>query len=351
MCRLTGRRQATDVTSAAMARLRLFAGLKDAAGTGSTSVDGATVDEVIENAVQRFGDAFGAGVERARIWVNGEEAEPDRSVGIDDEVALLPPVSGGSQAVITRQVSIAGAVGASAVVAFALADVFGSEAWVAAVTVGVVATWAMDLATTMGFRGRDLPVVPVLFAMALAVVSVRMLGSAGLAVAFAVGIVAPMVWGVVSETSRLIHIVAPTILVAVLASLAVSSLLLVEFGTGTRYAEQATSVFLLVAAVATVAGILFERMRNLPFGDPFTVIALAAVAASVGGAAVWDLPLDTFLLMGVVLALGLVGGRAFGMVVRTGRTSLVEQPPGVAWVLDGAILAAAIYQPVLAILT
>jgi len=29
------------------------------------------------------------------VWVNGEPAEPDVPVGETDEVALLPPVSGG----------------------------------------------------------------------------------------------------------------------------------------------------------------------------------------------------------------------------------------------------------------
>lgn len=334
-----------------MARLRLFAGLKDAAGTGSTSVAGGTVAEVIDNAVERFGAGFGAGVERSRIWVNGEEASPERPVGPDDEVALLPPVSGGSQAVTAPSVSLAGAIGASALAAIVLADVFGSESWVAAVTVGIVAVWALDLATVMGARGRDLPVVPVLVAMASAVVAARLLGSVGLAVAIVAGIAAPLLWGVVSETSRLVQILAPTVLVSVLAALAVASTLLAEFGAGTAYPLQATSMLVLVAAVGTIAGLAFERMRNLPFGDPFTVIALAGVGAAVGGASVWDLPLDTFLLMGVMLALGLVGGRAFGMVVRTGRRSLLEQPPGTTWVLDGAVLAAAIYQPLLALLT
>ena len=30
-----------------------------------------------------------------RVWVNGEEARPETSVAVDDEVAVLPPVSGG----------------------------------------------------------------------------------------------------------------------------------------------------------------------------------------------------------------------------------------------------------------
>jgi molybdopterin converting factor small subunit len=31
-----------------------------------------------------------------KVWVNGDPAEPSTPVGIADEVAVLPPVSGGS---------------------------------------------------------------------------------------------------------------------------------------------------------------------------------------------------------------------------------------------------------------
>jgi molybdopterin converting factor small subunit len=33
----------------------------------------------------------------SRVWVNGDEAEPDTPVGDDDEVAVIPPVSGGCE--------------------------------------------------------------------------------------------------------------------------------------------------------------------------------------------------------------------------------------------------------------
>jgi molybdopterin converting factor small subunit len=34
-------------------------------------------------------------LETCRVWVNGDEATPDQTVGDSDEVAVLPPVSGG----------------------------------------------------------------------------------------------------------------------------------------------------------------------------------------------------------------------------------------------------------------
>jgi sulfur-carrier protein len=83
-----------------VATMRLFASAREAAGTGSDVfdlVDGATVADVIAAAELRYGQAFAAVVETCRIWVNGDSVEPDSVVGPDDEVAVLPPVSGGAQ--------------------------------------------------------------------------------------------------------------------------------------------------------------------------------------------------------------------------------------------------------------
>lgn len=79
-----------------MAILRLFAQAREAAGTGRDVVDGATVDEVLTQARARYADRFGALLPNCRVWVNGEPAEGSDAVGADDEVAVLPPVSGGA---------------------------------------------------------------------------------------------------------------------------------------------------------------------------------------------------------------------------------------------------------------
>lgn len=78
-----------------MAVLRLFAGAREAAGTGHDEVPGTTVAEVIEAARQRYGMAFAQVVEHCQIWRNGEPAEGTDPVSDGDEVAVLPPVSGG----------------------------------------------------------------------------------------------------------------------------------------------------------------------------------------------------------------------------------------------------------------
>ena len=78
-----------------MARLRLFASAREVAGTGRDNVPGATVREVLEEACGRYGHDFAGLLETCQVWRNGEPAAPNAPVGDDDEIAVLPPVSGG----------------------------------------------------------------------------------------------------------------------------------------------------------------------------------------------------------------------------------------------------------------
>jgi sulfur-carrier protein len=78
-----------------MAVLRLFAQAREAAGNARDTIDGATVDEVLAAARARYGEGFAALLPNCRIWLNGEPAHGDDPVTADDEVAVLPPVSGG----------------------------------------------------------------------------------------------------------------------------------------------------------------------------------------------------------------------------------------------------------------
>lgn len=75
--------------------LRLFAQAREAAGVGRADVDGATVGAVVAAACDRYGEAFASIVGSSKVWVNGQPAGPDDPVGPGDEVAVLPPVSGG----------------------------------------------------------------------------------------------------------------------------------------------------------------------------------------------------------------------------------------------------------------
>jgi len=79
-----------------VATLRLFASAREAAGTARDTMPGSTVAEVLEGARARYGEAFAAILTTCKVWVNGDEADDSTAVTDSDEVAVLPPVSGGA---------------------------------------------------------------------------------------------------------------------------------------------------------------------------------------------------------------------------------------------------------------
>jgi sulfur-carrier protein len=76
--------------------IRLFASAREAAGTGRDVLAGSTVAEVLGEARRRYGTPFADVLPACRIWVNGEPAQDADAVAEGDEVAVLPPVSGGA---------------------------------------------------------------------------------------------------------------------------------------------------------------------------------------------------------------------------------------------------------------
>ena len=77
-------------------RVRLFASLREQAGAGElTDVAGRTVGELADALSARFGERFAAVVAVSSFVVNGERAARSTPVAEGDEVAILPPVSGG----------------------------------------------------------------------------------------------------------------------------------------------------------------------------------------------------------------------------------------------------------------
>jgi molybdopterin converting factor small subunit len=78
-----------------MARLKLFGPASDAAGTKGEEIPGTSVGEVLAEACTRYGESFEDVLRSSTVWLNGDETKTDTPVGPTDEVAVLPPVSGG----------------------------------------------------------------------------------------------------------------------------------------------------------------------------------------------------------------------------------------------------------------
>jgi molybdopterin synthase sulfur carrier subunit len=75
--------------------VRLFAALRELAGSSSLAAEGHTVGDLAEAVSAGRGERFAAIVAVSTFVVNGERADRATIVADGDEVAILPPVSGG----------------------------------------------------------------------------------------------------------------------------------------------------------------------------------------------------------------------------------------------------------------
>jgi MoaD family protein len=85
-----------------MAVVRLFASAREAAGLSVDRIDGTTVAEVLDEARRRYGERFAAVLTHSRVWVNGQPADVRATLREGDVVAVLPPVSGGSDTAVAE---------------------------------------------------------------------------------------------------------------------------------------------------------------------------------------------------------------------------------------------------------
>ena len=132
-----------------MARVRLFASLREIAGTSQVDIEGETVGEVAAALAARYGQDFELRLETARIWKNGDAGAAADPVTDGDELAVIPPVSGGAAVEMTggglESLFLAGLtlllLGANAI----------GTAFLVALWVGVAALWG-DRSRSRGLR-------------------------------------------------------------------------------------------------------------------------------------------------------------------------------------------------------
>jgi MoaD family protein len=78
-----------------MVTVRLFAALRELAGASRVEAEGRTAGEVVDELSNRFGERFGMIAAVGSLVLNGERATRISVVADGDELAVLPPVSGG----------------------------------------------------------------------------------------------------------------------------------------------------------------------------------------------------------------------------------------------------------------
>jgi MoaD family protein len=78
-----------------MVKVRLFASLRELAGASRVEAEGRTAGEVVDALSARFGERFGQIAAVGSLVLNGDRATRTSVVADGDELAVLPPVSGG----------------------------------------------------------------------------------------------------------------------------------------------------------------------------------------------------------------------------------------------------------------
>jgi sulfur-carrier protein len=81
-------------------RVRLFAALRDAAGTAEDSVPAGALPHLLDTLCERHGATFRARLAISSVLIDGQPVPRGADVAVEDgsELALLPPVSGGAPA-------------------------------------------------------------------------------------------------------------------------------------------------------------------------------------------------------------------------------------------------------------
>jgi MoaD family protein len=318
-----------------MATLRLFANLRESAGTDSATFEASTVEDLLTQASDRFGSQFSAGLSAARVWVNGEQAEGNTSITDADEVALIPPVSGGGISAPALDVS-PNLLSVALVVAL-LAVAWADESWFVIVATGAVLAWVWDVSET-SVRTRDAFVVyPALIGAVATATGAYGWGFEGFAGGIAIGIILSVSWPVFNKSSRDFRRTAATTLVTVIAGSASAGLILTRLiGSYAVAAYILVIVFALVGA--WVAGSYGAQIQSVDANVGALLGAL--IAGLIAGLAIDQLDVAAGLLGGVSAAAGVIAGRALGSMLRTGSVTHTENAPGTLALFDGAIVAA-----------
>lgn len=78
-------------------RVRLFASLRELAGTSEMEVEALDVGDLLDQLSNKLGDEFDRIMAAGSVVVDGHRAKREQRLNDVEEVALLPPVSGGAE--------------------------------------------------------------------------------------------------------------------------------------------------------------------------------------------------------------------------------------------------------------
>lgn len=325
-----------------MPTLRLFARFREIAGTDETVVEEGTVGEILERASETYGPAFANGLRTAGVWVNGNPVALDAAVGADDEVAIIPPVSGGTYAAPRTQrplaVDPAESILSVIVLAALLVSAWVPLEWFVVITVGAALAWLWDLADTDATRAGSINLYATLFAPALTAAATYAWGYEGFAGGFAASIAIAIFWPIFEARWRDIESIAMTASVAMIAAAGAGALVML------RMMSTAIALsYLLIVSLAIIVALVTAAYGGQTVDPNVGILVGALMAGLLTGALTDDIDLAAGLVASVAVAAGLIAGRVLGSMVRTGSIVHTVRLPGQLSPLDGLWLAAPLF--------
>lgn len=325
-----------------MPTLRLFARFREIAGTDETTVEEGTVGEILDSASETYGPAFANGLRTAGVWVNGNPVDRDAAVGANDEMAIIPPVSGGTYAAPrTRQpltVDPAESILSVIVLAALLVSAWVPLEWFVVITVGAALAWLWDLADTDATRAGSINLYATLFAPPIAAAATYAWGYEGFAGGFAAAIAISIFWPIFESRWRDVESIAMTASISMIAAAGAGALVML------RMMSTAIALsYLLIVALAIIAALVTAAYGGQTIDPNVGTLVGALVAGLLAGLLTDDIDLAAGLVAAVGVAAGLIAGRVLGSMVRTGSIVHTVRLPGQLSPLDGLWLAAPLF--------
>lgn len=325
-----------------MPKLRLFARFREIVGTDEITVEEGTVGEILDRASDSYGSAFAHGLEVSGVWVNGNPADRDTIVGEDDEVAVIPPISGGAYAPPrTRQpltIDPAENILSVIVLAALLVSAWVPLEWFVVISVGAALAWLWDLADTDAKRAGSINLYATLFAPPVAAAATYAWGYDGFAGGMAAAVAISVFWPIFDARRRDLESIAMTTSLAIIAAAGSGGLVMLRM--------MSTSIalsFLLVVALAIIAALITTIYGGQTIDPNVGTLVGAIIAGLIVGLAADDIELANALVAGVAVAAGLIAGRVLGSMIRTGSILHTVRLPGQLSPLDGLWLAAPLF--------
>jgi molybdopterin synthase sulfur carrier subunit len=325
-----------------MPTLRLFARFREIAGTDEIAVAEGTVGEILDRASETYGPAFANGLKAAGVWVNGDPAGRDAVVGVNDEMAIIPPVSGGTYAAPsprrTATVDPAESILSVIVLAALLVSAWVPLEWFVVITVGAALAWLWDLADTDATREGSINLYATLFAPPLAAAATYAWGYEGFAGGFAAAVGIALFWPIFESRWRGIESIAMTAAVSMIAAAGAGALVMLRM--------MSTSIalsYLLIVALAIIAALVTSVYGGQTIDPNVGTLVGAIIAGLLAGVLTTDIDVATGLVAAVAVAAGLIAGRVLGSMIRTGTIMHTVRLPGQLSPLDGLWLAAPLF--------